>query len=78
MFGEYVNFVPRSLIKRPLWTGCFGSWDAIGHFGILKFSMIMSLRGQTKKMNKHTKKMNKHVYSFSLFVSSKTRYHAEF
>ena len=32
---------------------------------MLKYSMIASLRG------------HKHVYSFSLFVSSKTRHHAE-
>ena len=36
-----------------------------GSFDILKFSTIASRRG------------HKHVYSFSLFVSSKTRHHAE-
>ena len=35
-YSEYVNFVLHSLIKRPLWTGCFGSWDAIGHFWCIK------------------------------------------
>ena len=83
MYSEYVNFVLRFvlcfLIKRPLWTGCFGSWDAIGHFWYIKIQHDNeSQRTQTKKMNKRTKKMNKQVYSFSLFVSSKTRYHAEF
>ena len=79
MYSEYVNFVLRSLIKRPLWTGCFGSWDAIDHFPYIKIQHANeSQRTQTKKMNKHTKKMSKHVYSFSFFVSSKTRYHAEF
>ena len=40
MYSEYVNFVLRfvlcSLVKRPLWTGCFGSWDVIGHFWYIK------------------------------------------
>ena len=42
-------------------------------FDILKFSIIASLRGQSQ-----TKEMNKPVHSFSLFLSSKTHYHAEF
>ena len=64
MHSEYVNFVLhfvlRSLIKRPLWTGCFGSWDAIGHFWYIKIQHDNESQGtQTKKMNKRTKKMNK-------------------
>ena len=41
-------------------------------FNILKFSMIASLR------RTQTKVMNEPVCSFSLLLSSKTRYHAEF
>jgi len=51
------------------------SWDQcllqIDIFDILKFSVIVSLRG-------HRQTMFVHVYSISLIVSSKTRYHAEF
>ena len=58
MYNEYVNFVLRSLIKKQLWTGCFGSWDAKGHFWYIKIQHDKeSSRTKTKKLNKHTKEM---------------------
>ena len=33
MYSEHVTSLTK---KRPLWTGCFGSWDAIGHFWYIK------------------------------------------
>ena len=50
------------------WAQCLLQVDT---FDILKFSVIVSLRG-------HKQTMFVHVYSISLFVISKTRYRPEF
>ena len=51
---------------------CFFFFFRKGHFQYIK------IKHDGESERTQTEKMNKHVYSVSLFVSSKTRYRAEF